>query len=86
MTTDKGNIKYGLAPSVEKKAHDDRVYTISAAAYILSILRKEDEFGGKQNAMDFSKLYGASSKTLNKINNQKRRSPFAGGSNPFRRR
>lgn len=86
MTTDKGNIKYGLAPSVEKKAHDDRVYTISAAAYILSLLRKEDEFGGKQNVMDFSKLYGASAKTLNKINNQKRRSPFAGGSNPFRRR
>ena len=58
----------------------------SAAAYILSLLRKEDEFGGKQNVMDFSKLYGASAKTLNKINNQKRRSPFAGGSNPFRRR
>ena len=58
----------------------------SAAAYILSLLRKEDEFGGKQNVMDFSKIYGASAKTLNKINNQKRRSPFAGGSNPFRRR
>lgn len=58
----------------------------AAAAYILSLLRKEDEFGGKQNVMDFSKLYGASAKTLNKINNQKRRSPFAGGSNPFRRR
>ena len=24
MTTDKGNVKYGLAPSVEKKMHDDR--------------------------------------------------------------
>ena len=58
----------------------------SAAAYILSLLRKEDEFGGKQNVMDFSKLYGASAKTLNKINNQKRRNPFAGGSNPFKRR
>ena len=58
----------------------------SAAAYILSLLRKEDEFGGKQNVMDFSKIYGASAKTLNNINNQKRRSPFAGGSNPFRRR
>ncbi len=58
----------------------------AAAGYILSLLRKEDEFGGKQNVMDFSKLYGASAKTLNKINNQKRRSPFAGGSNPFRRR
>lgn len=58
----------------------------AASGYILSLLRKEDEFGGKQNVMDFSKLYGASAKTLNKINNQKRRSPFAGGSNPFRRR
>lgn len=59
---------------------------LAAASFILSNLRKEDEFGGKQNVMDFSKLYGASAKTLNKINNQKRRSPFAGGSNPFRRR
>ena len=24
MTTDKGNVKYALAPSVEKKMHDDR--------------------------------------------------------------
>ena len=58
----------------------------AAAAYILSLLRKEDQFGGKQNVMDFSKLYGASAKTLNKINNQKKRNPFAGGSNPFKRR
>lgn len=59
---------------------------LAAAAFILANLRKEDEFGGKQNVMDFSKLYGASAKTLNKINNQKRRNPFAGGSNPFKRR
>lgn len=59
---------------------------MSAASFILSLLRKEDEFGGKTNTMDFSKLYGASSKTLNKINNQKRRNPFAGGTNPFKRR
>ena len=86
MTTEKGNIKYGLAPSVEKKMHDDRSYCCAAAGYILSLLRKDDEFGGKGVAMDFSKFYGASAKTLNKINNAKKKNPFGGGANPFKRR
>ena len=71
---------------LEEPCHITKNDCAAASGYILSLLRKEDEFGGKQNVMDFSKLYGASAKTLNKINNQKRRNPFAGGSNPFRRR
>lgn len=86
VRTDSGKVIYKLGPSASKSAHDDRGYCLAAAAFILANLRKEDEFGGKGVAMDFSKLYGASSKTLNKINNQKRRNPFAGGTNPFRRR
>ena len=82
MITDKGNMKYGLPPAIDRKAHDDRAYCCAATAYILSTMRKEDKFGGEAKQFDFMKVYGASQRTLNKINKQKNRSPFSGRS-PF---
>lgn len=82
MITDKGNMKYGLPPTIDRKAHDDRAYCCAATAYILSTMRKEDKFGGEARQFDFMKIYGASQRTLNKINKQKNRSPFSGRS-PF---
>ena len=46
-------------------------------------MRKDDQFGGIERQFDFMKVYGASQRTLNRINKQKNRSPFSGKSNPF---
>lgn len=85
MITDKGNIRYGLPPNIERKMHDDRAYVFSATSYILSMIRKDDQFNGESRQYDYMKMYGTTRKTQNRVVYLKKKNPFGGKVNPFRR-
>lgn len=85
MITDKGNVKYGLPPSIERKAHDDRAYCAAAVAYILSLMRRDDQFAGEgKKTFNLLELYGTSKNTWHKID-RARQNPFGSSKNPFRK-
>lgn len=86
MVTDKGNVRYGLPPDVERRYHDDRAYCCAATSYILSVERKAENFSGLPRQFNYLEMYGTSKKTQAKVDYIRRKNPFAGAQNPFRRK
>lgn len=88
--TEAGNIRYALQADKQRKAHDDRAYTLAMASHYLFKLRRDETFNVEVPEQDMSVLLGTRGRTQhqptgtkhNKIN----MGPFANRTNPFARR
>ena len=75
--TESGNVRYALSPDRARKQHDDRAYTLAAFCYILSMLRRKEQFDVAPPRQDMSIILRTHEKTQRQAKARSNQLPWA---------